>query len=74
MQEENQPAKLAELGIDQTVSLAFTFGKADMYRDRVGPQFLPMVNPLRSLLDADVNTAASSNWGPSSPWERCSWQ
>jgi predicted amidohydrolase YtcJ len=70
MQEENQPAKLAELGIDQTISLAFTFGKADMYRDRVGRQILPLVNPLRSLLDAGVNTAASSDWGPSSPWEQ----
>ena len=70
MQEENQQAKLAELGIDQTVSLAFTFGKADMYRDRVGPQVLPMVNPLRSLLDAGVNTATSSDWGPSSQWEQ----
>jgi predicted amidohydrolase YtcJ len=70
MQEEHHPAKLAELGIDQTVSLAFTFGKADMYRDRVGPQVLPMMNPLRSLLDAGVNTAASSDWGPSSPWEQ----
>ncbi|EKJ74132.1 AH1 [Fusarium pseudograminearum CS3096] len=70
MQEEHQPAKLAELGIDQTISLAFTFGKADMYRDRVGAQVLPMLNPLRSLLDAGVNTAASSDWGPSSPWEQ----
>ena len=29
-----------------------------------------MVNPLRSLFDAGVNTAASSDWGPSSPWEQ----
>ncbi|EAT87210.2 hypothetical protein SNOG_04819 [Parastagonospora nodorum SN15] len=70
MQEEHHPAILAELGIDQTISLAFTFGKADMYRDRVGPQVLPMMNPLRSLLDAGVNTAASSDWGPSNPWEQ----
>jgi predicted amidohydrolase YtcJ len=70
MQEEHHPAKLAELGIDQTVSLAFTFGKADMYRDRIGPQALPMMNPLRSLLDAGVLTAGSSDWGPPNPWEQ----
>jgi predicted amidohydrolase YtcJ len=70
IQDDHHPAKLAELGIDQTISLAFTFGKADLYRDRLGPQVLPMVNPLRSLLDAGVNTAASSDWGPTSPWEQ----
>ncbi|KAH7348379.1 amidohydrolase family-domain-containing protein [Rhexocercosporidium sp. MPI-PUGE-AT-0058] len=70
MEEEHQPAKLAELGIDHTISLAFTFGKGDMYRDRLGRQVLPMLNPLRSLLDAGVTTAASSDWGPSNPWEQ----
>ncbi|KAH8725723.1 amidohydrolase family-domain-containing protein [Phaeosphaeriaceae sp. PMI808] len=70
MEEEHQPAKLAELGIGQTISLAFTFGKGDMYRDRLGSQVLPMLNPLRSLLDAGVTTAGSSDWGPSSPWEQ----
>jgi predicted amidohydrolase YtcJ len=61
---------LAELGIDQTVSLAFTFGKADMYRDRLGAHVLLMVYPLRTLLDAGVKTAASSDWGPTNPWEQ----
>lgn len=70
MQWEHQPAKLAELGFDQTFSMAFTFGKADMYRDRFGPHVLPLMNPLRSLLDAGVNTAASTDWGPANPWEQ----
>jgi hypothetical protein len=37
MQEEHHPAKLAEIGIDQTISLASAFGKIEMCRDRAGP-------------------------------------
>lgn len=67
---EGQPGTMARLGIDQTVSVGFTFGKGDNFEKRVGPDVLPLLNPLRDLLDSKVRVAASSDWGPASPWEQ----
>jgi predicted amidohydrolase YtcJ len=67
---EDQAKRFAELGFDMTSSMSFTFGKADMLAERVGSEALPLLNPLRHILDAGLPVAASMDWGPTNPFEQ----
>jgi predicted amidohydrolase YtcJ len=67
---EDQSRRLAQLGLDVTISMSFTFGKGDMMVERFGPEVLEWLNPLRNHLDAGLNVAASMDWGPTNPWEQ----
>lgn len=67
---EDQAQRYAQLGFDMTASMSFTFGKGDMLADRIGPETLPLLNPLRHLLDAGLTVAASMDWGPTNPFEQ----
>ena len=67
---EDQAKRYAELGFDMTASMSFTFGKGDMLAERIGPEVLPLLNPLRHLLDAGLPVAASMDWGPTNPFEQ----
>ena len=67
---EDQAKRYAELGFDMTVSMSFTFGEGEMLAERIGPEALPLLNPLRHLLDAGLPVAASMDWGPANPWEQ----
>jgi len=66
---EDQAKKYAELGFDMTVSTSFTFGKADMLAERIGPHALEVLNPLRQFLDAGLKVAGGMDWGPCNPFE-----
>ncbi|QKZ16147.1 amidohydrolase [Streptomyces chartreusis] len=66
---EEQAKRYAELGYDMTISMSFTFGKADMMAERMGPEALRLLNPLRHLVDSGLTVAASMDWGPINPWE-----
>jgi predicted amidohydrolase YtcJ len=67
---EDQAQRYAELGFDMTASMSFTFGKGDLLAERIGPETLPLLNPLRHLLDAGLTVAASMDWGPTNPFEQ----
>lgn len=67
---EEQAKRYAELGFAMTTSMSFTFGKGDMLAERIGPEALPLLNPLRHLLDAGLPVAASMDWGPTNPFEQ----
>lgn len=67
---QDQAQRYAELGFDMTASMSFTFGKGDMLAERVGPEALPLLNPLRHLIDAGLTVAASMDWGPTNPFEQ----
>ncbi|WP_433710256.1 amidohydrolase [Nocardia sp. CA-084685] len=66
---EDQPKRYADLGFDMTISIGHTFGKGDMLAERIGPDALPLLNPLRTLLDAGLNVGACMDWGPDNPFE-----
>jgi hypothetical protein len=67
---EDQARRFAELGFDMTVSMSFTFGKGDMIAERIGPDAIQQLNPLRHLLDAGLTVAGSMDWGPTNPFEQ----
>ena len=67
---EDQAKRYADLGFDMTVSMSFTFGKGDMLSERIGPDALPLLNPLRQILDSGMTAAASMDWGPTNPFEQ----
>lgn len=67
---EDQAQRFAEMGYDMTISMGFTFGKGDVLAERIGPEMLKLLNPLRQLLDAGLTVAGSTDWGPTNPWEQ----
>lgn len=66
----DQAKRFADMGYDMTVSMSFTFGMGDIYAERLGPEVLPMLNPLRQLLDAGLTVSGSMDWGPTNPFEQ----
>ncbi|MEU9448877.1 amidohydrolase family protein [Streptomyces sp. NPDC048277] len=64
-----QAERYAEHGFDMTVSTAFTYGKGEMYRERMGEQVLADLNAFRRMLDSGIKVAAGTDWGPKNPWE-----
>ena len=67
---EDQAKALAERGFDMTVSMSFTFGKGDTVAERFPSDALPLLNPLRHLIDAGLQPAGGMDWGPKNPWEQ----
>ncbi|MFG2940319.1 amidohydrolase [Streptomyces sp. NPDC048282] len=64
-----QAERYAAHGFEMTVSTAFTYGKGEMYRERMGEDVLVDLNAFRRMLDAGIKVAASTDWGPKNPWE-----
>ena len=67
---KDQAKRYADLGFDMTVSMSFTFGKGDILNERIGPETLPLLNPLRDIFDSGMTAAASMDWGPTNPFEQ----
>ncbi len=67
--EEGHARRYAELGFDVTTSMSFSWGKGDLFTERVGEQVLPDLIPLRRLLDAGMNVSCGSDWGPKNLFE-----
>ena len=67
---EDLARRWAAQGFRQTVCCGFTWGKGDLYRKAFGEAALADLNPLRRLLDAGIDLAASTDWGPKNPWEQ----
>ena len=61
---EDQAKALAERGFDMTVSMSFTFGKGDTVAERFPADALPLLNPLRHLIDAGLAARGRYGLGP----------
>lgn len=67
--EEGHARRYADLGFDVTTSMSFSWGKGDLFAERVGEHVLPDLIPLRRLLDAGINVSCGSDWGPKNIFE-----
>ena len=67
---ERQARRYAALGCVLTTSMAFSWGKGDLWGERVGPHVWRDQVPLKRLLRAGLVVGAGSDWGPRNPWEQ----
>ncbi len=67
--DEVQARRYAALGIDVTTSMSFSWGKGDLFIDRMGEHVLPDLIPLKRMLDAGMTVACGSDWGPKNVFE-----
>jgi predicted amidohydrolase YtcJ len=67
--EPEQARRYGVLGFDVTTSMSFSWGKGDMFIERLGEAVLPHLIPLRRLLDAGMTVACGSDWGPKNVFE-----
>jgi predicted amidohydrolase YtcJ len=65
-----QARRYAALGIDVTTSMSFSWGKGDMFVERMGAHVLKDLIPLRRMLDAGCRVACGSDWGPKNIFEQ----
>jgi len=68
--DEVQARRYAALGIDVTASMSFSWGKGDMFIERMGEHVLPDLIPLKRMLDAGMPVACGSDWGPKNIFEQ----
>jgi hypothetical protein len=67
--EAEQARRYAALGFDVTASMSFSWGKGDMFIERIGAHVLADLIPLRRLLDAGMTVACGTDWGPKNVFE-----
>ncbi len=67
--EPEQARRYAALGMDVTTSMSFSWGKGDLFLERIGEHVLGDLIPLRRLLDAGLTVACGSDWGPKNVFE-----
>ena len=49
--------------------MSFSWGKGDLFIERIGEHVLPDLIPLRRMLDAGMLVACGSDWGPKNIFE-----
>jgi predicted amidohydrolase YtcJ len=64
-----QARRYAALGLDVTTSMSFSWGKGDLFIDRMGEHVLSDLIPLQRMLDAGITVACGSDWGPKNVFE-----
>jgi predicted amidohydrolase YtcJ len=67
---ENQIRRLVEYGLQMTTSMSFSWGKGDLYGERVGRHIWRDQVPLKRLLRMGMTVGCGSDWGPKNPWEQ----
>jgi predicted amidohydrolase YtcJ len=67
--EPEQARRYAALGIEATTSMSFSWGKGDMFAERIGESVLQHLEPLKRMLDAGMLVACGSDWGPKNIFE-----
>lgn len=50
-------------------NVSFTWGKGDIYRERMGEHVLRDLTPLKRMLDAGLQVSLGSDWGPTGYFE-----
>jgi predicted amidohydrolase YtcJ len=66
---ERNARRYAALGMRATTSLSFTWGKGDLFAERLGDAVLADLIPLRRMLDAGLIVGCGSDWGPKNVFE-----
>jgi predicted amidohydrolase YtcJ len=67
--EPEQAQRIAELSLDVTTSMSFSWGKGELVRERIGEHMLEHLIPLRRLLDAGLHVGCGTDWGPKNVFE-----
>jgi predicted amidohydrolase YtcJ len=67
--EPAQAKRYAALGFDVTASMSFSWGKGDLFIERIGEHVLEHLIPLQRMLDAGLTVACGSDWGPKNVFE-----
>ena len=49
--------------------MSFSWGKGDLFIERIGEHVLPDLIPLQRMLDAGLTVACGSDWGPKNIFE-----
>jgi hypothetical protein len=49
--------------------MSFSWGKGDLFIERIGEHVLPHLIPLQRMLDAGLTVACGSDWGPKNVFE-----
>ncbi|MEO8559729.1 MAG: amidohydrolase family protein [Rhodospirillales bacterium] len=66
---QRQAERYRALGCDVTTSMSFSWGKGDLYHQRIGEWVLADLVPLKRLLNAGLTVACGSDWGPKNVFE-----
>lgn len=66
---ELQARRYKALGCDITTSMSFSWGKGDLYRQRIGAWALQDLVPLKRLLNAGLTVGCGTDWGPKNIFE-----
>jgi predicted amidohydrolase YtcJ len=66
---ERSARRYAALGFRVTTSMSFTWGKGDLFVERIGAHVLPDLIPLRRMLDAGLVVGCGTDWGPKNVFE-----
>jgi predicted amidohydrolase YtcJ len=66
---ERAARRYAALGFRATTSMSFTWGKGDLFVERIGAHVLPDLIPLRRMLDAGLIVGCGTDWGPKNVFE-----
>lgn len=67
---ESQGRRYKTLGFDLTTTMSFSWGKGDIYAERIGRHVWRDLVPLARLLRQGLNVGCGSDWGPKSPFEQ----
>ncbi len=67
--EAEHARRTADLGLDVTTSMSFSWGKGELVRERFGEHMLEHLIPLRRLLDAGLHVGCGTDWGPKNVFE-----
>jgi predicted amidohydrolase YtcJ len=68
--ESEQARRFGALGLEATTSVSFSWGKGELFRERIGEHVLGDLIPLRRLLDAGIRVACGTDWGPKNVFEQ----
>jgi predicted amidohydrolase YtcJ len=68
--EEQQAKRYADLGFDVTTTLSFVWGKGDLFLERMNPEVLKDLIPLKRLFDSGMHVAGGSDWGPKNAFKQ----
>ena len=66
---ERAARRYAALGFRVTTSMSFSWGKGDLFVERIGEHVLGDLIPLRRMLDAGLVVGCGTDWGPKNVFE-----
>ncbi|BBY96480.1 hypothetical protein MGALJ_61490 (plasmid) [Mycobacterium gallinarum] len=67
--EPHQITRLAELGLDLTTTMSFSWGKGELFAERIGEHILEHLVPLQRFLASGLTVGCGTDWGPKNVFE-----